>query len=204
MEHRGYYSTSLLVWSLITILCIYVPNLIANHIITISHICHFLYTDRIFKFQILHLKIPQIYPQKSQICSFLRSIWKNLHLTEIFTRAAPVVPVTNMRYEAQWLLVDSHKCPLDDLMIISTLVVKTKIENDMSPLLLLITFFCYYWYNTVSTSILLLLFSGLLLVADSSGRGLFSTEQKTRFRGFSPSLWRRLSPEVFHQCYAQV
>ena len=29
---------------------------------------------------------------------FLRSIWKNLHLTEFFTRAAPVVPVTNMRY----------------------------------------------------------------------------------------------------------
>ena len=25
-------------------------------------------------------------------------MWKNLHLTEIFTRAAPVVPVTNMRY----------------------------------------------------------------------------------------------------------
>ena len=31
----------------------------------------------------------------------MRSIWKNLHLTEFFTRAAPVVPVTNMRYE-QW------------------------------------------------------------------------------------------------------
>ena len=28
---------------------------------------------------------------------FFRSIWKNLHLTEFFTRAAPVVPVTNMR-----------------------------------------------------------------------------------------------------------
>ena len=29
---------------------------------------------------------------------FLRSIWKYLHLTEFLTRAAPVVPVTNMRY----------------------------------------------------------------------------------------------------------
>ena len=64
----------------------------------IPHICHFLYTGRIFKFQILHLKITQIYPTKSKICSFLRSIWKNLHPTEFFTRAVPVVPVTNMRY----------------------------------------------------------------------------------------------------------
>ena len=64
----------------------------------IPHICHFLYTGRIFKFQILHLKITRIYPKKSKICIFLRSIWKNLHLTEFFTRAAPVVPVTNMRY----------------------------------------------------------------------------------------------------------
>ena len=64
----------------------------------IPHSCLFIYTGMIFKFQIWHLKIPKIYPQKSQICSFWRSIWKNLHLTEIFTRAAPVVPVTNMRY----------------------------------------------------------------------------------------------------------
>ena len=39
----------------------------------IPHICHFLYTGRIFKFQILHLKMPKIYPQRSQICSFLAS-----------------------------------------------------------------------------------------------------------------------------------
>ena len=37
----------------------------------IPHICHFLYTGRIFKFQILHLKITQIYPKKSKICIFL-------------------------------------------------------------------------------------------------------------------------------------
>ena len=36
----------------------------------IPHICNFLFTGRIFKFQILHLKIPKIYPQKSQMCSF--------------------------------------------------------------------------------------------------------------------------------------
>ena len=62
----------------------------------IPHICHFLYTGRIFKFQILHPKITRIYPKKSKYVFFLRSIWKNLHLTEFFTRAAPVVPVTNM------------------------------------------------------------------------------------------------------------
>ena len=38
----------------------------------IPHICHFLYTGRIFKFKILHLEITQIYPKKvkSKICSF--------------------------------------------------------------------------------------------------------------------------------------
>ena len=36
----------------------------------IPHICHFLYTGRIFKFQILHLKITKIYPKNSKICSF--------------------------------------------------------------------------------------------------------------------------------------
>ena len=65
----------------------------------IPHICHFLYTGRIFKFKILHLEITQIYPKKVKYVVFLRSIWKNLHLTEFFTRAAPVVPVTNMRYD---------------------------------------------------------------------------------------------------------
>merc|ERR1719500_2232594 len=65
---------------------------------TIPHICHLLYTGRIFKFQILHLKITKIYPKTRKYVIFLRSIWKNLHLTEFFTRAAPVVPVTNMRY----------------------------------------------------------------------------------------------------------
>ena len=64
----------------------------------IPHICHFLYTGRIFKFKILHLEITQIYPKKVKYVVFLRSIWKNLHPTEFFTRAAPVVPVTNMRY----------------------------------------------------------------------------------------------------------
>ena len=64
----------------------------------IPHICHLLYTGRIFKFQILHLKITKIYPKTRKYVIFLRSIWKNLHLTEFFTRAAPVVPVTNMRY----------------------------------------------------------------------------------------------------------
>ena len=65
---------------------------------TIPHICHLLYTGRIFKFQILHLKITKIYPKTRKYVIFLRSIWKNLHLTEFFTRAAPVVPVTIMRY----------------------------------------------------------------------------------------------------------
>ena len=37
---------------------------------SIPHICHFLYTGRIFKFKILHLKITKIYPKKSKICSF--------------------------------------------------------------------------------------------------------------------------------------
>ena len=32
--------------------------------IFIPHICHFLYTGRIVKFKILHLKIPKIYPPK--------------------------------------------------------------------------------------------------------------------------------------------
>ena len=52
--------------------------------ISIPDICHFPYTGRIFKFKILHPKIPQKYPKSSRICSFLRSIQKILHLTELF------------------------------------------------------------------------------------------------------------------------
>ena len=62
------------------------------------HICHFLYTGRIFKLQILHLKIAQFYPKNVKYVFFCVQCGKKLHLTEIFIRAAPVVPVTNMRY----------------------------------------------------------------------------------------------------------
>ena len=78
--------------SIFTFICL------AERFTAIPHICHLLYTGRIFKFQILHLKITKIYPKKRKYVIFLRSIWKNLHLTDFFTRAAPVVPVTNMRY----------------------------------------------------------------------------------------------------------
>ena len=64
----------------------YIPSMLY-----IPHICHFLYTDRIFENQILHpkkrLKAPktlQMSLKKSNICIFFHSIWKNLHLTEIF------------------------------------------------------------------------------------------------------------------------
>ena len=81
-------------------MCVMIKTVHKDSIVwrSIPHICHLLYTGRIFKFQILHLKITKIYPKKRKYVIFLRSIWKNLHLTEFFTRAAPVVPVTNMRY----------------------------------------------------------------------------------------------------------
>ena len=43
--------------------------------------------------------------KKVYYMQFLRSIWKILHLTEYFTRAAPVVPVTNIRYVKLYSLV---------------------------------------------------------------------------------------------------
>ena len=55
--------------------------------IAIPDICHFLYTGRIFNYKILHPKIPkntQKYPKNSKIYSVSRSIWKILHLTELF------------------------------------------------------------------------------------------------------------------------
>ena len=59
----------------------------------IPHICHFFYTGRIFENQILHpkkrLKAPKTLKmslKKSNIRSFFHSIWKKLHLTEIFTQ----------------------------------------------------------------------------------------------------------------------
>ena len=78
---------------------------LARHFLSVSdgvyyHICHFFYTGRIFESQYF---TPKNYkkrhcPQKCKICSFLHSIWKILHRTESFTKAPPVVPVTNMRY----------------------------------------------------------------------------------------------------------
>ena len=38
--------------------------ILRNTAYLIAHICHFLYTGKIFKFQSLHLNIPKIYPQK--------------------------------------------------------------------------------------------------------------------------------------------
>jgi len=84
----------------------------------IPHICHFLYTGRIFKFKILHLEITQIYPKKVKYVVFLRSIWKNLHPTEFFTRAAPVVPVTNMRYALNTEHKEYRKNKVSGLMMI--------------------------------------------------------------------------------------
>ena len=56
---------------------------------------YFLGNKKYPEIYILHLKISKIYPKKSNICSFLRSIWKNLHLTEFFRR-------TNIRYGHCW------------------------------------------------------------------------------------------------------
>ena len=71
----------------------------------IPHICHFLYTDRIFENQILHpkkqLKAPKTLKmslKKSNICIFFHSLWKNLHLTENFYTDMSVVSATNIRY----------------------------------------------------------------------------------------------------------
>ena len=57
---------------------------------------------------------------------FLRSIWKNIHLTEFFTRAVPVVPVTIMRYDpslTELLCIQRKeeygqklKCPVEHLI----------------------------------------------------------------------------------------
>ena len=44
-------------------------------------------------------KLQQIPPKREKHAVYLRLIWKNLHLTYFFTRAPPVVPVTNMRYD---------------------------------------------------------------------------------------------------------
>ena len=54
------------------------------HYGSIPDICRFLYTGRIFKLKTLHPKIPKKYPKNSKICSCLHSIWKILHLTELF------------------------------------------------------------------------------------------------------------------------
>ena len=83
-------------------LCCSTATAEAAQVVDIPHICHLLYTGRIFKFQILHLKITKIYPKKRKYVIFLRSIWKNLYLTDFFTRAAPVVPVSNMRYGSKF------------------------------------------------------------------------------------------------------
>merc|ERR1712198_350048 len=71
----------------------------------IPHICHFFYTGRIFESQTftpknykIHPKITTNTPKKRKYALFLHFILKNLHLTYFFTRAPPVVPVTNMRY----------------------------------------------------------------------------------------------------------
>merc|ERR1711989_271582 len=72
---------------------------------SIPHICHFFYTGRIFESQTftpknykIHPKITTNTPKKRKYALFLHFILKNLHLTYFFTRAPPVVPVTNMRY----------------------------------------------------------------------------------------------------------
>ena len=60
---------------------------IHTHGANIPNICHFLYTGRIFNDKILHPKIyknTQKYPKNSKIYSVSRSIWKILHLTELF------------------------------------------------------------------------------------------------------------------------
>ena len=41
-----------------------------TNVTLIPDIFHFLYTGRIFRFLILHAKIPKIYPKKSKMCSF--------------------------------------------------------------------------------------------------------------------------------------
>ena len=51
--------------------------------------CHFVYTCRVVKSQILHPKIPNNYPKRNRICNFWRSIWKILH---------PTIFKTNIRY----------------------------------------------------------------------------------------------------------
>ena len=84
----------------------------------IPHICHFLYTGRIFKFQILHLKITKIYPKKSKICSFFAFNLEKFTPDRIFTRAAPVVPVTNMRYAK---IIKASRCRV--------LVLRKKVGN---------------------------------------------------------------------------
>ena len=45
--------------------------------------------------------------KKSNICIFFHSIWKNLHLTEIFYTDMSVVSVTNMRYETKYKLTST-------------------------------------------------------------------------------------------------
>ena len=45
-----------------------------SHIISIPHICHFIYTGRIFLYRLLHPKIMKNTPNKSKECIFLRSI----------------------------------------------------------------------------------------------------------------------------------
>ena len=71
----------------------------------IPHICHFFYTDRIFenpnftpKKTTKGTKSTKNVSEKVKYMHFFHSIWKNLHLTEIFYTDVSVVSVTNMKY----------------------------------------------------------------------------------------------------------
>ena len=79
---------------------------------SIPHICHFFYTGRIFENQILHqkkttkgTKNTKNVSEKVKYMHFFHSIWKNLHLTEIFYTDMSVVSVTNMRYVVMMYLL---------------------------------------------------------------------------------------------------
>ena len=67
---------------------------------------------------ILH-RVCQIETQDlyNEIVNFPRSIWKKLHRAEKFTRAPPVTPVTNMRYDIVLFYFELNKCLLNPFLL---------------------------------------------------------------------------------------
>ena len=85
--------------SLMTQLLVLLKRNIKDKGISLIHdICHFLYTGSIFKYKILHPKIHKNTQKIVNYVVFCVQSGKFYTWQNYFTRALPVVPVTNIRY----------------------------------------------------------------------------------------------------------